>query len=111
LVSRRPGPTRRRDLHHEIALAAALACLLAPAAHAAPPTNARKCEAHVEKASAKHAQCRLNAESTYSRTLDAAKRTAALAKCSQKLSDAFGKATTKYGMDCAVTEPSGAFDA
>jgi len=98
-------------LGRTIALAAALACLLAPAAHAAPPTSAQKCESDVEKASAKYAQCRLNAESTFSKTLDAAKRSAALAKCSQKLTDAFGKATTKYGVDCPVTEPSGEFDA
>jgi hypothetical protein len=82
-----------------------------PAAHAAPPTSAQKCEADVEKASAKYAQCRLNAESTYSKTLDAMKRTEALGKCSTKLSDAFVKATTKYGMDCPATEPSGEFDA
>ena len=98
-------------LGRTIALAAALACLLAPAAHAAPPTSAQKCESDVEKASAKYAQCRLNAESTFSKTLDAAKRSAALAKCSQKLTDAFGKTTTKYGVDCAVTEPSAGFDA
>lgn len=35
----------------------------------------------MELASAKYAQCRLNAESKFSKTLDAAKRTAALAKC------------------------------
>jgi len=43
-----------------IALAAALPCLLAPAADAAPPTAAQKCEVDVELASAKDAQCRLN---------------------------------------------------
>jgi hypothetical protein len=94
-----------------ITLAAALTWLLAATAHAASPTSAQKCEADVEKASAKYAQCRLNAESTYSKTLDAAKYSAAMTKCSQKLTTAYSKATTKYGMDCAVTEPSLAFEA
>ena len=93
-----------------IALAAALACLLAPAAHAAPPTSAQKCESAVEKASAKYAQCRLNAESTFSKTLDAMKRSDALTKCSDELSTAYSKATTKYPGDCTVTEPSAEFD-
>jgi len=82
----------------------------APAAHAAP-TPAQQCEAAMELASAKYAQCRLNAESKYSKTLDAAKRTAALTKCSTNLGTAFSKATGKYGVACAATEPSSAFNA
>jgi hypothetical protein len=64
----------------------------------------------MELASAKYAQCRLNAESKYSKTLDAAKRTAALTKCSTNLGSAFTKATDKYGAACAATETSSAFD-
>lgn len=81
----------------------------APAAHAA--TAQQSCESAMELASSKYAQCRLTAESKYSKSLDAAKRTAALTKCSTRLGDAFAKATSKYGMDCAATEPSTAFDA
>ena len=65
----------------------------------------------MELASAKYAQCRLNAESKDTKTPDPAKLAGALGKCSQKLSDAFGKATDKYGMPCAANEPSPAFDA
>jgi len=94
-----------------LVVTAVLACWLAPAAYAVPPTSAQKCEADVELASAKYAQCRLNAESKYSKALDAAKRTAALTKCTEKLTTAFTKANGKYGVSCAVTEPSSAFDA
>lgn len=85
-------------------------CAFPPLAHAAP-TNAQKCESAMELASAKYAQCRLNAESKDTKTPDPVKLAAALGKCSQKLSDAFAKATDKYGMACAATEPSSAFDA
>ncbi|MFN8604293.1 MAG: DUF1566 domain-containing protein [Candidatus Binatia bacterium] len=83
---------------------------LAPEAHAAA-TAQQSCEAAMELASGKYAQCRLVAESKFSKTLDAAKRTAALTKCSTNLGGAFAKATTKYGVSCAASEPSSAFDA
>jgi hypothetical protein len=82
----------------------------APGAHAAS-TPQQLCESAMELASAKYAQCRLTAESKYSKSLDAAKRTAALTKCSTKLGDAFAKATVKFSGDCAANEPSTAFDA
>jgi len=81
-----------------------------PAAHAAP-TPQQLCESALDMASAKYAQCRLNAESKYAKTLDAAKRTSTLAKCSTSLGNAFSKATLKYGVACAATEPSSAFEA
>lgn len=81
-----------------------------PEAHAAP-TAQQLCESAIDLASAKFAQCRLIAESKYAKTLDAAKRTAALAKCSTNLGAAFSKATGKYGAACAAIEPSSAFDA
>ncbi len=83
---------------------------LAPEAHAAA-TAQQSCEAAMELASGKYAQCRLVAESKFSKTLDPAKRTAALTKCSTNLGAAFAKATGKYGVDCAASEPSSAFDA
>ncbi|HEY8517948.1 MAG TPA: DUF1566 domain-containing protein [Candidatus Binatia bacterium] len=82
---------------------------VAPATHAAP-TRAQHCEASLEFASAKYAQCRLVAEQKYSISLDAAKRENALLKCSASFAKAFAKATTKYGADCAATEPSSAFE-
>ncbi len=81
-----------------------------PAVHAAP-TPQLLCESALELAAAKYAQCRLNAESKYAKTLDAAKRTSTLAKCSTSLGNAFSKATLKYGVACAATEPSSAFEA
>jgi len=81
-----------------------------PEAYAAA-TPQQSCESAMELASAKYAQCRLIAESKYSKALDAAKRMAALTKCSTTLGTAFSKATGKYGAACAATEPSSAFDA
>lgn len=77
----------------------------------AAPSPAQLCESAMELASAKYAQCRLTAESKYAKTGDAAKRITALAKCSDKLADAFSKANLRYGSSCAATEPSPAFDA
>jgi hypothetical protein len=82
----------------------------APPTHAAP-TRQQLCESAMGLASAKYAQCRLEVESKYAKSLEAPKRTAALAKCSMNLDGAFAKATDKYGDACAATEPSSAFDA
>ena len=90
-------------------LAAAL--LVANPARTAGPTDAQKCESAYELASAKFAQCRLNAESKFTKTNDDAKLATALAKCSTKLLDALGSAVTKYGAgDCTAEAPE-AFDA
>jgi hypothetical protein len=86
----------------------ALLALAAPAW--AAPTPAQLCESAIELASAKYAQCRLNAESRFSKSLDAGKRTDTLARCSQNLTIAFARANYKYGVNCAVTESSSAFD-
>jgi hypothetical protein len=83
---------------------------VAPSTAQAAPTPAQLCESAIELASAKYAQCRLTAESKYSKTGDAGTRTAALSKCSQRLSDAFSKASIRYGVSCTATEPSSAFD-
>jgi len=83
----------------------------APMAHAVPPTNAQKCESAVDLASAKFAQCRLTAESKAAKgALVGQKLTDTLAKCSAKLSDAYGKALLRYGVDCDVAEPASSFD-
>lgn len=83
---------------------------LISSAHAAP-TPQQLCESAMELASAKYAQCRLTAQSKDAKAPNPAKLTEALAKCSQKLSDAFGRATLRYGGACAATETSSAFDA
>ena len=88
-----------------------LALTLSPvAAFANPPTRTQLCTSAVETASAKFAQCRLNAEAKFAKTLDGAKRSSALAKCSSILSIAFTKATITYGAACAVTESAAGFD-
>lgn len=84
--------------------------VVVPSTVQAAPTPAQLCESAIELASAKYAQCRLTAESKYSKTGDVASRTAALSKCSQRLSAAFSKASIRYGSSCAATEPSTAFD-
>jgi len=90
---------------------AALACWLAPAAHADRPTAAQRCAADLAAASAHHVQCRLDAESRYAARPDASRRSAALVRCSRKLTGAFARARARYGASCVVTEPASAFDA
>jgi hypothetical protein len=87
------------------------AALLGGAALAAPATDAQKCEAAFESASAKFGQCRLSAESKFTRTNDDAKRTGALARCSTKLEGALDRAVTKYGSGDCTAEAPAAFDA
>jgi hypothetical protein len=94
-----------------IALPLAAALPLPGPALAVPATDAQKCEAAFELASGKLAQCRLNAESKFTRTNDDAKLATALARCSAKLSDALDRAVAKYGAgDCTAESPL-AFDA
>lgn len=87
-----------------------LVAVVAPSIAQAAPTPAQRCEADVELASAKFAQCRLTAEAKYSKSLDADKRTAALARCSEKLQQSFAKAVVRYGLNCTGV-PVGKFDA
>jgi hypothetical protein len=92
-------------------LTLALASALLPVtAFATKPTNAQKCEAAAETVSGKYVQCRLSAESAFAKTGNAAKLSAALGKCVTKLDTAFGKATSKYGVACPMTEPVAAFN-
>jgi hypothetical protein len=94
-----------------IAPALAAALLVGGPSLAVPPTDAQKCEAAFELASAKFVRCRLTAESKFTKTGDGAKLTTALATCSTKLSDALGKAVTKYGAENCTAEEPAAFDA
>lgn len=83
---------------------------LASSAQGAPSAQ-QLCESAMELASAKYAQCRLTAQSKDAKVPNPPKLTEDLAKCSRKLSDAFSRASLRYGAACAATEPSSAFDA
>lgn len=97
---------------HGTLAALAVTAVLLPMQAQAAPTSMQLCESAITLASAKFAQCRLTTESKAAKgSLTGQKFTDALTKCSTKLSDAYSKATTKYGMACAVTEPTTAFDA
>lgn len=76
----------------------------------AAPTFTQLCESAMELGSAKYAQCRLTAQSKDAKAPNPAKLSDALGRCSQKLSDAFAKATLRYAGACPATEPSSAFD-
>lgn len=96
---------------HEVLTSLAVVAVLLPLQAQAAPTAAQLCESSITLAGAKFAQCRLTAESKAAKgSLTGQKLTDALTKCSTKLSDTYTKATIKYGMACAVTEPSAAFD-
>jgi hypothetical protein len=84
--------------------ALALFTIAAPA-HAVP-TPAQLCESAFELAAAKSVQCRLTAESKYSKTLDQAKRDATLSRCWLNLVSAYAKATGKYGAACPASNPA-----
>lgn len=88
-----------------------IAVFLASGTASAAPTPAQLCDSAIELASAKFSQCRLTAESKYSKTGDAGKRTAALGKCSQRLSESFSKATLRYGALNCTGSTSSSYDA
>jgi hypothetical protein len=83
-------------------LAAAAVVALAAAGHAAP-TPEQSCAAAKLTAESKLAQCRLKADATWAKNGDVAKRTAAYAKCGQKLVTAYTVAETKYAGACPTT--------
>jgi len=86
----------------------ALFAFAASAAHAAS-TNQQMCESAMELASAKFAQCRLNAESRFSKDLDATRRATVLTRCADKLHQSYARATARYGVAC-TTVPAGGFE-
>lgn len=91
-------------------IVAALPLALATSAEAAV-SDAQKCESAIEKAASKYAQCRLNAESKYTKTADGTALTEALAKCDGKVELSYAKAFDSYGGSCPTVEPVGAFEA
>ena len=96
---------------HATLAALAVTAGLLPMQAQAKPTDTQLCESAITLASAKFAQCRLSAESKAAKgSLTGQKFTDAVTKCSTKLSAAYTKTTTKYGMACAVAEASAAFD-
>lgn len=73
--------------------------------------NGKECEAAVELAAGKYAQCRLKAEATFTRTGDAPRRTDSLADCSEKFRARHNRTLAIWGGGCPTTEPSSAFEA
>jgi hypothetical protein len=72
-------------------------------------TDAQKCESAIELASGKYAQCRLNAESKYTKNGDFDAVTSAFNNCTANLQDKYDKALDSYGGACPTTEPAGEF--
>jgi hypothetical protein len=99
----------RRSLTLIAGVMAALLVALAGPAMAAP-TDAQRCESAVELASAKYAQCRLKAESKYTKTGDVGARSAALGNCSTKFMAKYNQAFARYGGSCPTLESENAFE-
>lgn len=67
-----------------------------------PPTAAQSCASAKLGAASSYGQCVLKADSVFSKTGDAAKRSASLAKCEVSLQKGFDGADAKYGGACAL---------
>ena len=63
---------------------------------AAGVTDAQRCEAALELAGGKYAQCRLKAESRFTKTGDVSARSAAVTSCDGKLDRAYGKMPNSF---------------
>jgi len=74
-----------------------LALMLVTSIVEAAPTPAQRCEGAIEVAAGKYMQCRLQAESKFSISLDSSKRTEEFDKCSRRLGQAFASARAKFG--------------
>lgn len=96
-------------IRRSLTLAAALLVALAGPATAA--TDAQKCESAVELASAKYAQCRLKAESKFTKTSDAPALATALGNCATKLQAKYASAFASYTGSCPTVEPESSFEA
>ena len=98
----------RRSLTLIAGVMAALLVALAGPALAA--TDAQRCESAVELASAKYAQCRLKAESKFTKTGNVGARSAALGNCSTKFMAKYNQAFARYGGSCPTLESENAFE-
>jgi len=67
-----------------------------------PPTASQSCAAAKLGAASSYGQCVLKADSVFSKTGDAAKRSASLAKCESSLQKGFDVADAKHGGACAL---------
>ena len=76
----------------------------------AAPTAAQRCEADVELASGKFAQCRLRAEAAFASTQDSIRRDAALGRCVGRLALAVARSVTKYGAANCTAATATEFD-
>jgi hypothetical protein len=107
-------PTQGAPIMHRLrALApiAAVPLLCFSWSPALSATDAQNCEAAVELASGKYAQCQLKAESKFTKTGDAAKLSASLAVCASKLSTAYAVAFARWSASCPTVEPASSFSA
>lgn len=91
--------------------AVVIACSFPPPALASPPSAAQRCEADVELAAGKYTQCRLSAESKYSKNQDTSKRAAALNRCVEKLTSAIAAAADRHGVDNCTEATAGQYGA
>lgn len=114
----RTGPrsdriTRTEDEHmrhvgwRSLALTMVLAVVTGPAM--AAPTDPHACEAALEKAAGKLGSCLLKAEASYAKGADAAKRSAALAKCHGVFGRQRDAAIARYGAADCPAAPAGSF--
>jgi hypothetical protein len=99
---------RIRSYSSAVAAGVLLGALAAPALAA---TDAQKCESAVELGASKYAQCRLKAESKFTKTGDAAGLASDLASCAGKLATAYGNALARWSASCPVVEPLSSFEA
>lgn len=77
----------------------------------AAPTPAQRCQADVELASAKYAQCRLRAEAAFATTQDSTRRHVALGRCEGRLSLAVARSVARYGAVNCTAATATEFDA
>src|SRR4029453_14234201 len=91
------------------ALAATIVICLGGVANALV-TDAQRCESAFELASAKYAQCRLKAESKFTKTGDVGVLSGALGTCSTKFMAKYNQAFARYGGSCPTLESENAFE-
>jgi hypothetical protein len=94
-------------VRRSLALIAGLtACVLvAGVCPAMAVTAAQKCEAALELALGKYALCHLEAESRFTKDVDAEAFADALTSCATKAVQAFGTANRRWGSSCPAVEP------
>jgi hypothetical protein len=93
------------------ALALAALIVWVPRGAGAAATDTQLCQAKKLGAAGRYTSCRINAEATYVKNGDAAKRAEKLAKCAGTFADALASADAKWGAACPSNPPTAALDA